>query len=120
MDAIGRRARDAAVLRGAIDTHSFHIDLDARVISRGGVGLELTRREFEVAVLLFRNMAGCCRAASSSTASGDAAMRRTTRTVDMHVSRVRKVLGLSAAIGLRLVAIYGYGYRLERTVPPSS
>jgi hypothetical protein len=33
----------------------------------------------------------------------------------MHVSRVRQVLGLSAAIGLRLVSIYGYGYRLERT-----
>jgi hypothetical protein len=39
----------------------------------------------------------------------------TTRTVDMHVSRVRKVLGLSAAMGLRLTAIYGYGYRLEYT-----
>ena len=38
----------------------------------------------------------------------------TTRTVDMHVSRVRQVLGLSAAIGLRLTAIYGFGYRLER------
>jgi len=31
------------------------------------------------------------------------------------VSRVRKLLGLSAAIGLRLAAVYGYGYRLERT-----
>jgi len=39
----------------------------------------------------------------------------TTRTVDMHVSRVRRVLGLSAAIGLRLTAVYGYGYRLEQT-----
>ena len=26
-----------------------------------------------------------------------------------------QVLGLSAAIGVRLVSIYGYGYRLERT-----
>jgi DNA-binding response OmpR family regulator len=39
----------------------------------------------------------------------------TTRTVDMHVSRVRQALGLSAALGLKLTAIYGYGYRLERT-----
>jgi DNA-binding response OmpR family regulator len=116
VDAIGRRVREGFA-GGIIDSHSFRIDLDAREISRAGVVFELTRREFDVALLLFRNIGKVLSRGfimDSVWGRGDST---TTRTVDMHVSRVRKTLGLSSAIGLRLVAIYGYGYRLERSVP---
>jgi len=39
----------------------------------------------------------------------------TTRTVDTHVSQVRKKLDLRVETGFRVVPIYNYGYRLEKT-----
>ena len=36
-----------------------------------------------------------------------------TRTVDTHVSRLRRKLGLNGSRGLRLKSVYQYGYRLE-------
>jgi DNA-binding response OmpR family regulator len=38
-----------------------------------------------------------------------------TRTVDAHVSRIRKRLMINSENGHRLVAAYGNGYRLEKT-----
>jgi two-component system response regulator RegX3 len=37
-----------------------------------------------------------------------------TRTVDTHVSRLRKKLGLDGSRGWKLVPVYGVGYRFER------
>ncbi len=36
-----------------------------------------------------------------------------TRTLDTHISRVRRKLGLNGSCGLRLRSVYQYGYRLE-------
>ena len=36
------------------------------------------------------------------------------RTVDTHVSRIRKKLEFGPERGLRLTPIYNFGYRLER------
>lgn len=90
------------------------MDLENHRIERDGKPLELTRREFEVAVLLFRNLGQVLSRGHIMEVVWGQPDATTTRTVDMHVSRVRQVLGLSAAIGLRLTAIYGFGYRLER------
>ncbi|HQW64288.1 MAG TPA: helix-turn-helix domain-containing protein, partial [Pseudomonadota bacterium] len=37
-----------------------------------------------------------------------------TRTVDTHMSRLRKKLGLDGTHGWQLTAVYQHGYRLER------
>jgi DNA-binding response OmpR family regulator len=114
VDAVGRRSRDGLPQDEILAVPPFRIDLKRRQIERDGVVAELTRREFEVALLLFRNVGKVLsRGHIMHTVWGQSAVTLT-RTVDMHVSRVRKILGLSAAIGLRLTAIYGYGYRLER------
>ena len=115
VEAMNRRGRPPAIPSESITVPPFEIDLERRQITRDGTALELTRREFDVAALLFRSVGTVLSRGfimETVWGRGDSA---TTRTVDMHVSRVRKVLGLSAAIGLRLTAVYGYGYRLERT-----
>ncbi len=37
-----------------------------------------------------------------------------TRTVDVHMSRIRRKLGITPEIGYRIKTIYQYGYRLEK------
>ncbi len=116
VDAAGRRSQAGGGLQEEVmEVPPFCVDPKQRRIERDGVALELTRREFEVAALLFRNLGKVLSRGHIMQAVWGQSDATTTRTVDMHVSRVRKVLGLSAAIGLRLTAIYGYGYRLERT-----
>jgi len=115
MEALGRRVREPAPAATVLNVPPYRIDLDKRQIHRDNELIELTRREFEVAVVLFQHVGTVVSRGfilDSVWGRGDTT---TTRTVDMHVSRVRKLLGLSAAIGLRLAAVYGYGYRLERT-----
>jgi DNA-binding response OmpR family regulator len=114
VEALARRTREPAAAT-VLELPPYRIDLERRQIERHGVPIELTRREFEVAVVLFQHVGSVVSRGfilDSVWGRGDTT---TTRTVDMHVSRVRKLLGLSAAIGLRLAAVYGYGYRLERT-----
>ena len=114
VEALARRGREAAPAV-ILEIAPYRIDLERRQIERDGAVIELTRREFEVAVVLFQHVGSVVSRGfilDSVWGRGDTT---TTRTVDMHVSRVRKLLGLSAAIGLRLAAVYGYGYRLERT-----
>ena len=115
VDALGRRVREPQSVVTVLEVPPYRIDLQRRQIHRGEEPIELTRREFEVAVVLFQHVGSVVSRGfilDSVWGRGDTT---TTRTVDMHVSRVRKLLGLSAAIGLRLAAVYGYGYRLERS-----
>ena len=113
--AMSHRTRNPPQPLSALQVPPFHLDLERRQVTRDGVALELTRREFEVALLLFRNVGKVLSRGFIMDTVWGRGDTTTTRTVDMHVSRVRKVLGLSAAIGLRLTAVYGYGYRLEHS-----
>jgi len=113
--ALGRRGSQAQPAAEILEIGPFRIDVARREIVCQDRAIELTRREFEVALLFFRNVGKVLSRAhimDSVWGRGDSA---TTRTVDTHVSRLRAALGLSAAIGLRLTPVYGYGYRLEST-----
>lgn len=113
IESLARRSKAQASTPELIDIPPFRIDPARQWIERDGQPVELTRREFEVAVLLFRNLGQVLSRGHLMEAVWGQKDATTTRTVDMHVSRVRQALGLSAAIGLRLTAIYGFGYRLE-------
>ena len=90
VEAMSRRAREPASASETIEIGSFSLDLKRRQIERERVPLELTRREFDVAALLFRNLGKVLsRGYIMDTVWGRGDIT-TTRTVDMHVSRVRK------------------------------
>ncbi len=95
----------------------FEIDTQRNEVSRNGAKIELTPKEFELTVALFRNLGRLMsRGHLQETVwgrSGDLA----TRTVDTHVSQVRKKLDLRPESGYRVVPIYNYGYRLEKISP---
>jgi DNA-binding response OmpR family regulator len=117
-------ARVGAVLRRlgleGVDGESFEVppytvDPKRQRISVGEQTTELTPREFELASFLFRR--------HGRIVSRDALLENvwnvnasvSTRTVDTHVSRLRKKLELNGEHGWRLSAVYQHGYRLEQT-----
>ena len=75
----------------------------------------LTAKEFELAEMFFKK--------ANRTLSRNYIMEtiwRTTallatRTLDMHISRVRSKLQLQLENGFRIATVFGYGYRLEST-----
>lgn len=79
-----------------------------------GTVIEVTNKEFYLALLFFRNIG---RPLSRAYIHESVWIRETalpSRTMDTHVSRVRNKLQLKPENGFRLVPVYSYGYRLER------
>lgn len=116
LEAVWRRNRqheDAS--REVIDVPPYHIELARRSIERDGVPVEnLTEKEFGLAALLFQNLGRLLSRGHILEALWGINASVPTRTLDTHVSRLRKKLELYPANGFRLVPAYNYGYRLER------
>ena len=104
---------------GAFDTHvTYGIYLLNRLdqsVSMHDKTVLLTAKEFELAELFFKN--------ADRTLSRNFIMQTiwrttaslSTRTLDMHISRVRAKLHLQPENGFRIFTVFGYGYRLEST-----
>ena len=98
----------------AIELGPIRIDVAARVAELEGAALELTRVEFDLLCALAR------RAGTSISRKWlvdnvlDPKRQGDERTLDVHVSRLRKKLG---AHGERLATVWGIGYRLRLEDP---
>lgn len=79
-----------------------------------GAALELTHKEFCLALLFFRNLGRPLSRAYIHEAVWMHDTALPSRTLDTHVSRVRNKLLLKPENGFRLAPVYSYGYRLER------
>ena len=98
----------------------FDIDIARGEIRRSGEKIELTPKEFELTVVLFRNVGRLLSRGHLQEAVWGRSGDLITRTVDTHVSQVRKKLDLRVETGYRVVPIYNYGYRLEQIVENAS
>lgn len=92
---------------------NIEVDLKGRRIRVGGNDIDLTQREFDLAVIFLRNVGRVLSREEllSSVWARDSEVD--TRTVDTHASRLRKKLGLGGESGLMLTSVYGQGYRLD-------
>ncbi|MGG7605377.1 response regulator transcription factor [Massilia sp. BKSP1R2A-1] len=84
-----------------------------RLLKDGSI-IDVTQKEFSLALLFFRNIG---RPLSRAYIHESVWVRDTdvpSRTMDTHVSRVRNKLSLRPENGFRLVPVYSYGYRLEK------
>lgn len=93
---------------------SYVFDIGSTRATMGGHPVELTQKEFELALLLFRHLGRPLSRAFIREAIWSREGKVPSRTVDTHVSRVRSKLGLRPENGFRLVPVYSYGYRLEQ------
>lgn len=97
----------------ACEPYSF--DLKRKTVGLAGEEIELTHREFDLAMFMFRNNGRIVsRSHILESIWGMHGADLNTRTVDTHISRLRKKLQLTEANGWQLSAIYQHGYRLER------
>ena len=87
----------------------IEIDTAARTVRRGGAPVALTAKEYELLLLFVQNKnVALYRDRIYEKVWGDEYLGDS-RTVDLHIQRMRKKLGLEK----RLVAVYKVGYRLE-------
>ena len=115
---IRRSLADSTDLR-ELDLAPFSVDRVARQIRLHGRLIELQNREYELAVLLFQNLnAVVSRARIVQTLWGIEPLE-TSRTLDTHVSRLRRKLELTPENGLILQSVYGLGYRLQAVASPA-
>ena len=112
--AVYRRAHPAGTGEDVLELRPYRFDLRARRLAIDGLQQELTEKEYDLALFLFRcrgqvvsrgHIMECVWGRNAELAS---------RTIDTHISRLRTKLKLSPENGLRLSSLYGYGYRLEQ------
>ncbi|MEO7404125.1 MAG: winged helix-turn-helix domain-containing protein, partial [Burkholderiales bacterium] len=114
LDALLRRSRNQKPHDEVFDLNEFKVNVEARTIARHGAPVDLTQKDFDLAVFLFRNLGRLLSRGHILENVWGRSPNLNTRTVDTHVSRLRSKLGLVPENGWRLVAIYQHGYRLER------
>ncbi len=112
--ALVRRAYGQAEHEDTLQFGSYRVDMGGREICRDGQVLDLTQKEYELAVFLFKNAGRIVSRGHMLESVWGSRPDLNTRTVDTHISRVRNKLGLWPENGWQLRAIYQHGYRLEK------
>jgi DNA-binding response OmpR family regulator len=114
VEALARRVRPKQAEAENIDLPPYHIDVSNRVVKYRDQALEMTDKEYELTLFLFRNLGRLLSRGHISESVWGRSAEVQSRTVDTHVSRVRKKLEFGPENGIRLTPIYNFGYRLER------
>ncbi|HEY3396520.1 MAG TPA: response regulator transcription factor [Armatimonadota bacterium] len=85
----------------------LRLDLGRHSVSRDGQPLALTPREFDLLAALLRGWGQVQRREDLLPGTG------ASRTLDAHLSRLRRKLGAAGDCGVRLTTVPGVGYRLD-------
>jgi len=112
INAVARRA-NPHVDDVIIALEPYHIDLTSREVTIEGEKIKLTEKEFKLVHFLFKNIGRLLSRDHILSAVWGYDLGLNTRTVDTHMSRIRKKLDIIPEKGWRLSSIYHQGYRLE-------
>ena len=116
VNALVRRGTTAIGAEKLPDSTPYEIKTQQKKLVLHGEDIELTHREFDLAMFMFKNAGRVVsRAHILESIWGMHGTDLNTRTVDTHISRLRKKLKIGPQNGWQLSAIYQHGYRLERT-----
>jgi two-component system response regulator RegX3 len=92
----------------------FRVDGASRRLLRYDEVIEITAKDFDLAVIFLRNVGRLLSRGHLRENVWNSRGVVSSRTLDTHVSRLRSKLLLVPEHGWRLTAIYRHGYRLER------
>jgi len=93
---------------------SYVFELRRGRLSVMGKSVAVTKKEFDLALLFFRNVGRPLSRSLIVETVWAGNPPEISRTMDTHVSRVRNKLSLIPEHGFRLSPIYGFGYRLDK------
>ncbi|AGH83562.1 MULTISPECIES: response regulator transcription factor [Ralstonia solanacearum species complex] len=93
----------------------YAVDPLGRVLTLHGLQVELSPREFDLALYLFRNVGKLVPRELIEQAVWGRSIGPDSRTLATHISKLRLKLDLNQKNGVRLVSVYSHGYRLETT-----
>lgn len=92
----------------------YAIDTRNRLITAHGHPVKLTQKEYELTCVFFRNPGKLMSRIHLLNTVWGHAYEIDTRTIDTHVSQIRRKLGIVPENGWKIVVEYGYGYRLDK------
>lgn len=113
LNALSRRIAQEGANEDEIAKGPFVLDLRARTVTCHGDPVTLTDKDFELTAFMFQNI--------GRLLSREYLLERVwglkgsinTRTVDTHMSRLRRKLKINPDNGFRIRTVYQHGYRLE-------
>jgi DNA-binding response OmpR family regulator len=114
--SLQRRAKVVADAHREIRIGEFVINNDEHSITRQGEEIKLTPMEFKLAGYLFQNVDSLRSRADLLANVWGRNAEVSTRTVDLHISRLRKKLCLLPENGWHLESVSSIGYRLARLI----
>jgi len=111
LQALKRRA-DNLPGNSALVVGPYEFDLGSNLVRLHGEIVDLTERQYQLALMMFRNTGRLLSRQYLLEAVWGLNVQIQTRTLDIHVSQLRNLMGL-ADNGWRISSIYAHGYRLE-------
>ena len=112
--AVARRSGNAITQKEVLEHAPYRINLNSHTLFKDDQAVKLTQKEFELVAFMFKNLGRLLSRGHILSSVWGHGSEFTTRTVDTHISRIRKKLELTPENGWRLSAIYHQGYRLEQ------
>lgn len=112
IEAVARRVKHGGV--PVLRAGPYELDVQSHKLSISGRPVTLTQKEFDLAVYLFQNPGKLFSREHLLNKIWGLNADVDTRTVDTHVSRVRKKMELDGTKGWKVSPVYGYGYRFDR------
>ena len=115
--ALIRRSQDNEQNRDVIELEPYVIDFNRHKLTMSGTEINLTPKEFELTGYLLRNIGQLIARDDLLQEIWGYGPEVHTRTIDIHMSRLRKKLCFTEENGWKLTSIYHEGYRLDRISP---
>ena len=113
IEAAGRRLAGPETKRHE-EFGPYRIDRLEKNFSRDGEMVQLTAKEFALADLLFQNLDRPLSRGYLFSRVWGGQSELETRTIDMHVSRLRSKLKLTPENGFAIRTVFGFGYRMDQ------
>lgn len=110
IESLSRRTKPLPLVR----LGQYEIDQDRRSIELRGQPVKLTQKEYELACYMFQTPGKLLSRVHLLERLWGLNADVDTRTVDTHVSRIRRKLEIKPENGWQIVPEYGWGYRMER------
>ena len=95
------------------DFAPYAIDTKLRTITFNGDLVEMTQKEYDLTLFLFKNLGRVISRGHLLEMVWGTSAQVNTRTIDTHISRLRSKLEIDDQPNWKLTSVYRHGYRLE-------